>query len=45
MTDPLIIFIAGFVSCSSLIMLYLLYQLIQILREFVMLLMDEMRDE
>lgn len=44
MTDPLLIFVAGFVCCGTLITLYLLYQLMQILREFLALLMEEVKN-
>ncbi len=45
MTDPLMIFIAGFVLCSILIALYLLYRLIDILAKFVSILQNEFNDE
>ena len=37
-------FFMGFMCCGLLGLLYLLYQLIQILREFLVLLMEETKD-
>lgn len=45
MTDPLLIFMAGFVSCNTLIALYLLNRLIDILAIFVSILLDELNNE
>lgn len=45
MTDPLLIFIAGFISCSVLIALYLLNRLIDVLSEMVSILRDELKNE
>lgn len=37
--------ILGFTSCSIVVVLYLLYQLVEILRELVEILRDELNDD
>lgn len=38
-------FILGFLSCSIVVALYLLYQLVEILRELVEILKEELNDD
>lgn len=45
MSPGLLEFAAGFMCCGLLVMLYLLSKVIDILREFISMLKDELRDE
>jgi len=45
MSPDLLNFTAGFMCCAILIMLYLLSKVIDIVREFVSMLKEELKDE
>jgi len=45
MSPDLLNFAAGFMCCAILIMLYLLSKVIDIVREFVSMLKEELKDE
>lgn len=45
MMPPSLDFYMGVSCCGLIVMLYLLYQLIQVLREFLIKLLDESKDE